>query len=107
MHRRESVGAIASKPVDDMAYSKPWEGPREITYSKPPASKSTNSTKSETGVEDASRGRDAEVVGRQKVEEALEQLAELLATAQEEGVGTQQVEALRHSMDKLRQTKAV
>lgn len=103
MHRRESVGAIASKPLDDMAYSKPWAGPREITYSKLPTSKSINSTTSETAVADASRGLDVEVIGRQKVEEALEQLAELLATAQEEGVGTQQAEALRHSMDQLRQ----
>ena len=96
MQRRQSVGALSSKSAEDMAYSKAWAGPREIKYSKPPAPDPPKLT----GIERAAQ--DVEAIGQEKVQEALEQVAALITTAEEEGVESQQVESLRQSMEQLR-----
>ena len=96
MQRRQSVVALSSKSAEDMAYSKAWAGPREIKYSKPSAPDPEKSPAMERATQDV------EAIGQNKVQEALEQMVALIATAEEEGVESQQVESLRQSMERLR-----
>lgn len=103
MQRRQSVSALSSMSVEDMAHSKPWGGPREIKYPKPP--KPTRSTEIQSSQADQTRvAQDVEAVARKQVEEALEQVAALIASAEEEGSEPHQVEVLRKSMEQLRRT---
>jgi hypothetical protein len=102
MQRRQNVNALSSMSVEDMAHSKPWTGPREIRYPKPRPPEPKRSTEMQSShVGQTSVPHDVEVVGQKKVEEALEQVAALIASAEEEGVEPQQVEALRKSMEQL------
>ena len=103
MQRRQNVSALTSMSVEDMAHSKPWAGPREIKYPTPPEPmRSTEAQSSQVAW--TSVAQDVEVVGQKQVEEALGQVAALIANAEEEGVEPQRVEVLRKSMEQLRRT---
>ena len=98
MQRRNVVGALSSMSSEDLASSKPWTGPREIKYTKKPSPPVDAATASAGDI-----NSDVEIVGAQKVQEALEQVAALIAAAEEEGVDSQQLAGLRQSMEQLRQ----
>lgn len=68
----------------------------------PPLSAGSAKAIESNDIRHTNAAQDVEFIGRQKAKVALEQVEALIAAAEEEGVGPQQLETLRQSMEELR-----